>query len=80
MKDYIYSNQGSLWGSREVIGFGSKEFSVKEINRNKANDIIIQNHYSGKVYNATYIHLGVFIDSEFLGASSCSHIRFNSKY
>ena len=66
-KDYIFSSQSSLWGQREIIGFGSKEFSVKEINRNKANDIIIQNHYSGKIYNATYIHLGVFINSNLVG-------------
>ena len=66
-KDLIYSNQQSLFGSREVIGFGSSHFFVKEIDRNKANQIIIKNHYSKKFYNATYIHLGVFIDDEIVG-------------
>ncbi len=66
-KDYIYSTQFSLWGSKEIIGFGCSDFYIKEINRNKANDIIKQNHYSGKVYNATYIHLGVFHKKDLFG-------------
>ena len=66
-KDLIYSNQQSLFGSREIIGFGSDSFFIKEIERNKANQIIVKNHYSKKFYNATYIHLGVFIENELLG-------------
>jgi hypothetical protein len=67
MKDYIYKEQLELFGQREVVGFGEDCFNVKEIDRNLANDIIIKNHYSHKYYNATYIHLGVFIDGELLG-------------
>lgn len=67
MKKYIYNNQSSLWGSREIIGFGTDDFYVKEIERDLANDIIIKNHYSGKFYNATYIHLGLFISGDLLG-------------
>lgn len=66
-KDYIFSDQLSMFGSREIIGFGSADFHIKEIPRDKANQIIVKNHYSHKFYNATYIHLGVFIDSELLG-------------
>lgn len=66
-KDLIYSNQQSLFGSRQIIGFGSDSFFIKEIERNKANQIIVKNHYSKKFYNATYIHLGVFINNELLG-------------
>jgi len=66
-KDLIYSNQIAMFGKREVIGFGSDEFKVLEIDRNKANDIIVKNHYSKKFYNATYIHLGVFLNSELVG-------------
>lgn len=32
-KDLIYSDQQSMFGAREIIGFGSDEFSVKEIDR-----------------------------------------------
>lgn len=66
-KDLIYDNQTTLWGSKEVIGFGSDDWHVKEIDRKLANEIIIKNHYSHKIYNATYIHLGVFINGELLG-------------
>jgi hypothetical protein len=66
-KDIIYSTQMSLYGEKQIIGFGSDDFQVKEIERNKANEIIVANHYSKKFYNATYIHLGVFIGNELLG-------------
>jgi hypothetical protein len=66
-KQYIYSDQSSLWGDPECLGFGSSEFYVKEIDRNLANKLIIKNHYSKKVYNATYIHLGLFIKGEIKG-------------
>jgi hypothetical protein len=66
-KDLIYSDQQSMFGAREIIGFGSDEFSVKEIDRNRANEIIIKNHYSGKITNHTYIHLGVYLKTQMLG-------------
>ena len=66
-KQYIYSNQSSLWGDSELLGFGSEDFFIKEIDRKLANKVIIKNHYSGKVYNATYIHLGLFCKKELVG-------------
>jgi hypothetical protein len=67
IKDYIFSQQGSLIGSRDVIGFGDERFEIKEIDRNLANKTIIKNHYSHKVYTATYIHLGIFFEEKMLG-------------
>lgn len=69
MKGYIYSNQMSLYGEREIIGFGDGDFYVTEIDRALSNKIIIENHYSKKVCQAatTHIHLGVFINGEMLG-------------
>jgi hypothetical protein len=67
MKKYLYSEQSSLWGDPELLGFGSDDFYIKEIDRKLANDIIKKNHYSGKFYNATYIHLGVFVDWDLKG-------------
>ena len=61
MKGFLYSNQTALFGSREIIGFGTDQFYIKEIGRDLANKIIIENHYSRKIYNATYIHLGVLV-------------------
>jgi hypothetical protein len=66
-KEYIYSDQMVLFGKKEIIGFGNSDFYIKEIDRNLANEIIKKNHYSKKVYNATYIHLGVFINSNLVG-------------
>ena len=60
-KDYIFDNQLVLFGERDVVGFGEDDFYVKEMDRKKANAIIIKNHYSHKVYNATYIILGFII-------------------
>jgi len=57
---FIWSAQGTLWGNRTVIGFGNSTFCVKEINRELANKIIRENHYSKTVYNGSMIHLGVF--------------------
>ncbi len=58
-----------MYGSREIIGFGSKSFYVKEIPKNISKEIIIKNHYSHKVCNdaTTHIHLGCFINGELLG-------------
>lgn len=64
---YLYNDQGSLWGSKEVIGFGNFDFYIKEIDRNKAIDIIIKNHYSRKVTQNSNIHLGVFLAGELVG-------------
>ena len=66
-KDKIWSDQLTLFGAREVIGFGGDDWHVKEIDRNVSNDLIVKNHYSKKFYNGTYIHLGVFIKEELLG-------------
>lgn len=68
-KDLIYSDQQSLFGSKKIIGFGSNDWHVKEIQKKISKDIIIKNHYSHKVCNdaTTHIHLGVFINKELLG-------------
>jgi hypothetical protein len=65
MKGYI--EEPSLFGHGFVKGFGDDAFNVKEISRTHANDVIIKNHYSKKFYNATYIHLGVYMNKEMVG-------------
>lgn len=67
MNKYILSEQISLYGEPDCIGFGNDEFYVKEIDRKLANKIIVENHYSKKFYNATYIHLGLFDKSGLIG-------------
>lgn len=68
-KDFIYSEQMSLVGKREILGFGTSDFYIKEMDKKISNDIIIKNHYSKKVagFATTYIYLGVYIENELLG-------------
>ena len=66
-KGYIYSQQESLWGESECIGFGTDDFYIKEIERKLANEMVVKNHYSKKFYSATYIHLGLFYLGELKG-------------
>lgn len=66
-KGYIYNNQNVLFGSRDIVGFSNGKLYVKEIDRGLANDIIVKNHYSHKFTGHSYIHLGVYINSELVG-------------
>ena len=66
-KGLIYDTQLSLFGKPEIIGYSNGNVAVREIERERANAIIIKNHYSHKVYNASYIHLGVFVDNNLVG-------------
>jgi hypothetical protein len=67
MKGYIYSDQLPMFGHKDIIGYGTDDFQVKEIDKDLARETIIKNHYSKKCYNGTYVNLGVFIKGEFLG-------------
>lgn len=64
---YILSNQITLYGEQDCLGFGNENFYIKEITRDISNKLIIKNHYSKKVYNGTYIHLGLFVNGKVLG-------------
>lgn len=77
-KQYIYSTQSSLWGDAEVLGFGTEEFYVKEIDRKLANDIIVENHYSKKFFNNSFIHLGVFYNEIISGCLQYGHLMNNN--
>jgi hypothetical protein len=61
-KGFLYSDQIPMFGHKDIIGYGTSKFYVKEIDRKDANKIIIKNHYSKKVYNGSYVNLGVFIN------------------
>jgi hypothetical protein len=65
----VFSDQGALFGAPEVIGWRKGDLEVEVIERDLANDLIRQNHYSGKVYNASYIHLGAFWQDELIGVA-----------
>lgn len=77
-KGYIYSIQIPMFGHKEVLGYGSDDFYVKEIDRAIANEVIRKNHYSKKYFNNSYIHLGVFINRELLGVLQYGHLLNNN--
>lgn len=79
-KKYIYNNQSSLWGEPEVIGFGTDDFYIKEIDRKKANEVIIKNHYSRKTYAGTFINLGIFIKDELNGVLQYGRLKNPASY
>ena len=60
MKGFINSQQDSLFGHKDIIGFGDDSFNIQLIDRDKANKIIVKNHYSGKFYAASKHHFGLF--------------------
>lgn len=64
-KEYIINK--TLFGKPEIVGFGNNSFYIKEVGRDFANKLIRENHYSKKFYNASYIHLGVYISNELCG-------------
>lgn len=64
---YLFDPAADLLGKREAIGFGEAAFYVAMLDRQIANGIIIANHYSGRVYRASTLHLGVWIGGELLG-------------
>lgn len=76
-KGIIYSNQKVAFGKPEIIGYGSDNFYIKEIDRKLSNKIIVSNHYSKKVFNNSYIHLGCFINNEILGVLQFGHLLNN---
>jgi hypothetical protein len=64
---YILTPDGDLFGHRETVGFGNAAFSVQVIERDLANAIVVANHYSGKFYSGSTLHLGVFIGRDLAG-------------
>ncbi|UYN98341.1 MAG: hypothetical protein KIT02_10220 [Devosia sp.] len=64
---YLLSGQSVLIGAPGVTGFGTDVFDVREIERDLANEIITREHYSHKIVNTSYVHLGLVIEGELMG-------------
>lgn len=58
-----------------VVGYGSKSFNVQEIPRGVVVDMIRANHYSHTVVMNSRIHLGVFMDGEWVGALQFGYLK-----
>ncbi len=55
-------------GAKPVFGFGERDFYVALVPRKLAVDMIVANHYSGRVVQNGYVHLGIFMAGEMVGA------------
>lgn len=63
----ISEDVGYIYGSNAVAGFGCRAFYVAAIPSRIARQIIVERHYSRRVVNNSYVHLGVFVGGEMLG-------------
>lgn len=48
-------------------GFGCADYYVARVPVALARETIINNHYSGRVVNNSYLHLGVYLNGRFVG-------------
>lgn len=62
------STPGYIMGATGPLGFGQCDFYVAQIPSRMARAIITERHYSHRVVNNSYLHLGVFRDGAFEGA------------
>ncbi len=60
-------------GADAVAGFGTRDFYVAWIPRRQACEMIIANHYSGRIVQNAYVHLGVFLGGDLVGALQFGH-------
>lgn len=58
---------GYINGSEGLAGFGSRDFYIASIPRRQAVELILANHYSRRIVNNSYVHLGVFLEGDLLG-------------
>lgn len=58
---------GYILGATGVQGFGNKNFYVAQIPCREAREIITRFHYSKRVVNNSYIHLGVYLEGALKG-------------
>ncbi|OEU69158.1 MAG: hypothetical protein BA863_17505 [Desulfovibrio sp. S3730MH75] len=61
-------DKGYIHGSQDVAGFGNKSFCVMAIPVAEAREIITNHHYSRRVVNNSYVHLGVYLKGKRVGA------------
>ncbi|MGB0695356.1 MAG: hypothetical protein ACPGOY_06875 [Rhodospirillaceae bacterium] len=63
----LTQNAGYIYSTEGVIGFGTRDFYVHAIPRKDAVEVILKHHYSGRIVQNSYVHLGVFLHGERVG-------------
>lgn len=64
---YIYGAPLRKDPNSTVIGFGNDRLHVREIPCRDARKMVVENHYSGKFVNNSYVHLGVVFRGKIKG-------------
>lgn len=70
LSDYLPPLDGSpgyIMGKTGAQGFGSARFYIAQIPCSAARAIIVRHHYSHRVVNNSYLHLGVYREGAFEG-------------
>ncbi len=62
--------KGYIAGSLAVAGFGSRDYYVAAIPAALAREIVTRHHYSHRVVNNSYVHLGVYYRRNLAGVLS----------
>ena len=60
-------NPGYIMGDTGPQGFGCRNFYVTQVPGKTARNIVIRHHYSHRVVNNSYLHLGVYLDGALEG-------------
>lgn len=58
---------GYIHGSQGLAGFGCRDFYVAAIPRRQADDMVLAHHYSRRIVQNSYVHLGVHVDGQLVG-------------
>lgn len=66
--DYIKDKNGI------IAGFGNRHLFVAQIPRKDATEMIIKHHYSHRIVNNSYIHMGVFMNGDLVGCMQFGYL------
>lgn len=66
--DYIKDKNGI------IAGFGNRHLFVAQIPRKDAIEIITKHHYSHRIVNNSYIHMGVFMNGDLVGCMQFGYL------
>lgn len=58
---------------KQVQGFGNKDMYIAAIPAAQARETIIRNHYSHRIVNNSYVHVGVYYKNNFAGVLSLGY-------
>ncbi len=64
----FFESDPQLLGKAEALGFGTAALSVRLVAKDRADEVMVANHYSHSAVWSSSVHLGVFAGEDFIGA------------